>query len=88
MTATNKTRQRVEQIALREPDGIESDSDALGYDGLAPGGRRSFIIPGGAGVCSYEVSVLFEQAGEDCCSDPRPIGHQNLCDDPRIFIHD
>src|SRR3546814_8442812 len=34
VTVTNKSRRRVEQIALREPDGIERDSDAFGYDGL------------------------------------------------------
>ncbi|WP_319798871.1 hypothetical protein [Nitrobacter sp.] len=88
VTVTNKTRRRVEQIALREPDGIERDSDAFGYDGLAPGRRRTFIIPGGAGICTYEISVLFEEKEEDCCSDPLPIGQQNLCDDPRIVVHD
>lgn len=88
VTVTNKTRRRIEQIALREPDGIERDSDAFGYDGLAPGRRRTFSIPGGAGVCAYEISVLFEEKEEDCCGEPLPIGQQNLCDDPRIFIHD
>jgi len=88
VTVTNKSRRRVEQIALREPDGIERDSDAFGYDGLAPGRQRTFTVAGGAGVCTYEISVLFEGKDEDCCSDPLPIGQQNLCDDPRIIIHD
>ncbi|MGV7120823.1 hypothetical protein [Sphingopyxis sp. 550A] len=88
VTVTNKTRRRVEQIALREPDDIELNSDAFGYDGLAPGRRRTFTIPGGGGVCTYEISVLFEEKEEDCCNDPLPIGQQNLCDDPRIVVHD
>ncbi|MBB5708441.1 MULTISPECIES: hypothetical protein [Sphingopyxis] len=86
VTVTNKTRRRVEEIALREPDDIELNSDAFGYEGLAPGRRRTFTIPGG--VCTYEISVLFEEKEEDCCSDPLPIGQQNLCDDPRIVVHD
>lgn len=84
--AVNETHRRIEDIALREPDGIELDSEPFGYDGLAPGHRRAFTIPGGAGVCTYEILVLFEE--EDCCSDPLPIGLQNLCDDPRIVVHD
>src|SRR5690606_42099017 len=59
VTATNKARRRVEQIALREPDDIELDSDTFGYDGLAPGRQRTFTISGGAGVCTYGFSVLF-----------------------------
>src|SRR3546814_4491278 len=54
VTVTNKSRRRVEQIALREPDGIERDSDAFGYDGLAPGRQRTFTVAGGAGVCRSE----------------------------------
>jgi hypothetical protein len=88
VTVTNKSRRRLEQVALREPDSIESDSDAFGYDGLAPGRQRTFTIPGGAGVCTWEISILLEEKEEDCCSDPHPIGQQNLCDDPRIVVHD
>lgn len=88
VAVTNRSRRRLEQLALREPDGIESDSDAFGYDGLAPGRTRTFTIPGGADVCTYEISVLFEEKEEDCCSDPMPIAQQNLCDDPRIIVHD
>ena len=87
--AVNKTDRRIEQIALREPDGIELDSDIFGYDGLAPRQWRAFTIPRGAGVCTYEISILFEAKKEaDCCSDPLPIGVRNLCDDPRIVVHD
>lgn len=88
VTVANKSPRRIEQIALREPDDIELDSDAFGYDGLAPGRKRTFTIPGGAGVCTWEISVLFAEKEEDCCSDPLPIGQQNLCDDPRIIVHD
>lgn len=88
VTVTNKSRRRIEQIALREPDDIELDSDAFGYDGLAPGRQRTFTIPGGTAVCTWEVSVLFAEKEEDCCSDPLPIGQQNLCNDPRIVVRD
>src|SRR3546814_3717615 len=64
-TAVNKTRRRVEQIALRNLDDIELDSDAFGYDGLAPGSGRTFTIAGGARVCAYEIFVLFEEKEED-----------------------
>src|SRR3546814_5671940 len=64
-TAVNKTRRRVEQIALRNLDDIELDSDAFGYDGLAPGSGRTFTIAGGAGGCAYEIFVLFEEKDED-----------------------
>src|SRR3546814_18490983 len=39
-TAVNQTRRRVEQIALRNLDDIELDSDALGSHALAPGSGR------------------------------------------------
>lgn len=88
VAVTNKTSRRVEQIALREPDDIELNTDGFGYDGLAPGGRHVFTVAGGAGVCTYEISVVFEDTDEGCCSDPIPIGQQDLCNDPRILIHD
>src|SRR3546814_10574724 len=75
VTVTNKSRRRVEQTALREPDGIERDSDAFGYYVLAPGRQRTFTVAGGAGVCTYEISVLFEGKDEDCCSDQIGSAH-------------
>jgi hypothetical protein len=86
VTVTNRSRRRITQIALRDLDSIELDTDSFGYDGLAPGQERTFTIPGGAGICAYEISVSF--AEKECCSDPRPVGQQNLCDDPRLAIHD
>lgn|GEM_PF-5390834 len=86
VTVANRSRRRITQLALRDLDSIELDTDAFGYDGLAPGRERTFTIPGGAGICAYEISVSF--AEKECCSDPRPIGQQNLCDDPLLAIHD
>ncbi|MCM8730890.1 hypothetical protein ACFO8O_07895 [Hephaestia sp. GCM10023244] len=88
VAVTNKTRRRLVQLALRDLDSIELDSDTFGYGGLAPGRQRTMTIPGGAGICAYEISVLFAEKEEDCCSDPLPIAIQNLCDDPRIIVHD
>src|SRR3546814_20952150 len=71
-TAVNKTRRRVEQIALRNLDDLELDHDAFGYDGLAPGSGRTFPIAGGAGVCAHEIFVLFEAKEEACGEAPLP----------------
>lgn len=88
VTAVNEARRNVANLALREPGSIEIDFDTFGYEGLAAGRQREFTIAGGAGVCTYEILVEYEEKEEDCCSDPLPTGQQNLCDDPRIVIHD
>src|SRR3546814_19971156 len=56
VTVTNKSRRRVEQIALREPAGIERASDAFGSDVLAPGRQRPFTPLRGAGLCPSKTS--------------------------------
>src|SRR3546814_14871718 len=43
-TAVNKTRRRLEQMALRNLDDLALDSDAVGYDGLGTGQGRAVNI--------------------------------------------
>ena len=63
--AVNKTDRRIEQIALREPDGIELDSDIFGYDGLAPRQWRAFTIPRGAGVALESAWTRYNRVRAD-----------------------
>lgn len=53
---------------------------------LAPGASWAFTIPDGRNICTFIMAVIFEE--EECCSDPLPVGTQNLCENSEFIVHD
>jgi hypothetical protein len=65
------------------------NSDAFGYETLAPGASRAFTIPGGRDICTFDISVLFvAEDDEECCSMGEPAGTQNLCENSEFVVHE
>ena len=86
---TNKATKALESFAYSEAGVGDLNSDAFGYETLAPGASREFTIPGGRDICTFDISVLFvAEDDEECCSDPLPAGTQNLCENSEFVVHD
>ena len=70
--------------------GVDSfDSDAFGYEPLEPGASRTFTIPHGRDICTFDLSVTFaEDDDEECCSQGEPAGTQDLCRNSIFVVHD
>jgi hypothetical protein len=89
VTVTNKAKKALESFAWSEAGVNSFDSDEFGYEPLEPGASRTFTIPGGRDICTFDISVLFVAKGdEECCSDPLPVGTQNLCEKSEFVVHD
>lgn len=88
VTVTNKARLPLQSFAYSEAGVNDFDSDGFGYEPLAPGESRTFTIHNGRTACSFDVSVIFEEDDEECCSMGAPAGTQNLCEDSEFIVHD
>lgn len=89
VTVTNKAAKVLESFGWSQAGVNDFDSDAFGYDMLAPGESRKFTIPGGRDICTFDLAVTFASDDEDeCCSDPLPVGTQNLCENAEVVILD
>lgn len=89
VTVTNEAKRPLQSFAYSEA-GVDSfDSDAFGYEELEPGASRTFTIPGGRDICTFDLAATFaEDDDEDCCGDPTPAGTQNLCENSAFVVHD
>jgi hypothetical protein len=89
VTVTNKAKRPLQSFAWSEAGVNSFDSDAFGYEPLESGASRTFVIPGGRDVCTFDISVTFaEEDNEECCSEGKPAGTQNLCENSAFVIHD
>ena len=89
VTVTNKATKALESFAYSQAGVNELNSDAFGYETLAPGTSREFTIPGGRDICTFDISVIFvAEDDEECCSMGEPAGTQNLCENAEFVVHD
>lgn len=90
VTVTNRASLPLESLAWSEAGVGAFDSDAFGYRPLEPGASRTFTIPGGRDICTFDISVLFAEVEEDeeCCRAEQPAGTQNLCENSEFVVHD
>jgi len=89
VTVTNKAKRPLHSLAYAEAGVASFDSDAFGYDPLAPGASRAFTIPGGRDICTFDLVVTFvEEDDGECCSEGERAGQQNLCENNVFIVHD
>lgn len=88
VTVTNKARLPLQSFAYSQA-GVDSfESDAFGYEPLDPGASRTFTIPGGRDICTFDIAVNFVEDEKECCSMAKPAGTQNLCETGAFVVHD
>ncbi len=86
---TNKAKQALNSFSYSEAGVNSFDADTFGYEPLASGDSRTFIIPGGRAICTFDIAVQFvTQNDEDCCSMNVPAGTQNLCENSEFTVRD
>lgn len=89
VTVTNKAKKPLQSFAYAQAGVNSFDSDTFGYEELEPGASRTFTITGGRDICTFDLAVAFvEEDEDDCCSDPTPVGTQNLCENAEFVAHD
>ncbi len=88
VTVTNKAKRPLQSFAYSEAGVNSFDSDAFGYEPLEPGASRTFTIPDGRKICTFDISVNFVDDKEECCSMGMPAGSQNLCENDAFVVHD
>jgi hypothetical protein len=85
---TNNAKLPLHSLSYSEAGVNDFDSDTFGYEPLAPGASRAFTISGGRDICTFDISVAFEDDSDECCSDPSPAGTQNLCENSELIVRD
>lgn len=88
VTVTNKAKRPLQSFAYSEAGVNAFDGDSFGAEPLAPGASRTFVIPKGRSICTFDISVIFADDDEECCSMGEPAGTQNLCGNSTFIVHD
>jgi hypothetical protein len=89
VTVTNAARRPVQNLAYSEAGLDWFDGDTFGYEPLEVGASRTFTIPAGRDICTFDLSVTFvEDDDAECCSMGEPAGTQNFCENSAFVIHD
>lgn len=88
VTVTNKAKLPLHSFSYSQAGVNDFNSDTFGYDPLVPGASRTFTIPDGRSICTFDISVIFIEADdEECCSMGEPAGTQNLCENSEFVVH-
>lgn len=77
VVVVNRADRPLVGLSLSEEGVSMFEGDAFGYDPLAPGDSRSFVIPNGRNICTYDLLVALEE--EECCSEGDFVGGVNFC---------
>lgn len=89
VTVTNKASRALHSLGYAEARVASFDSDAFGYEPLEPNASRTFTIPEGRDICTFDIAVTFvEESDEECCGGDVPAGTQNLCENSEFVVHD
>src|SRR5690606_41765443 len=87
-TVTNRARRPLQSLSYSQAGVNAFDSDEFGYEPLATGASRTFTIPGGRDICTFDITVIFtEEDDAECCSMGEPAGTQNLCENSEFVVH-
>lgn len=88
VTVTNKARLPLQSFAYSQAGVNSFDSGEFGNKSLAPGASRSFTIPDGRKICTFDISVVLAKDDAECCDMGKPAGTQNLCENGTFVVHD
>jgi len=90
ITIINRAGLPIQELAYSEAEmGGSIVANPLETTGLKPDDSQRFTILGGRDICTFEISAVFEEDGEDSedSSDPLPIGTQDFCENPEFIVH-
>lgn len=88
ITVINKAALPLQSFAYSEAGVNSFDGGEFGNRPLAPGASRTLTIPDGRKICTFDISVIFVEDNEECCSMGKPAGTQNLCKTSTFVVHD
>jgi hypothetical protein len=88
VTVTNKAKLPLQSFAYSQAGVNSFDSGELGNRSLEPGASRTFTIPDGHKICTFDISVILAKDDAECCDMGKPAGTQNLCENAEFVVHD
>lgn len=88
VTVINNAKLPLQRFAYSQAGANSFDNGEFGNKALEPGASRTFTIPDGRKICTFDISVLLAKNDEECCSMGTPAGIQNLCENSEFVIHD
>ncbi|MEH6949914.1 hypothetical protein V4R08_00925 [Nitrobacter sp. NHB1] len=88
VTVTNKAGLPLQSFAYSQTGVNSFESGGFGNKKLEPGASRTFTIPDGRKICTFDISVILAKDDEECCSMGKPAGTQNLCENSEFVVHD
>jgi hypothetical protein len=88
VTVTNKASLPLQSFAYSQAGANAFESGEFGNRSLAPGASRTFIIPDGRKICTFDIAVIVARDDAECCEEPKPAGTQDLCKNGAFVVHD
>ncbi len=88
VTVTNKARLPLQSFAYSQAGVNSFESGEFGNRSLEPGASRTFIIPDGRKICTFDIAVVVAKDDAECCEEPKPAGKQNFCKNSTFVVHD
>lgn len=88
VTVTNKAKLPLQSFAYSQAGVNAFDSGEFGNRSLEPGASRTFIIPDGRKICTFDIAVIVAKDDAECCEEPRSAGTQDLCKNGAFAVHD
>lgn len=88
VTVTNKARLPLQSFAYSQAGVNSFQSGEFGNRSLKPGASRTFTIPDGRKICTFDIAVVVARDDAECCEEPKPAGKQNLCKTSTFVVHD
>lgn len=88
VTVTNKARLPLQSFAYSQAGVNSFESGEFGNSSLEPGASRTFTIPDGRKICTFDIAVVVAKEDAECCEEPKPAGTQNFCKTSTFVVHD
>lgn len=88
VTVTNKARLSLQSFAYSQAGVNAFESGEFGNRSLEPGASRTFTIPDGRKICTFDIAAVVAKDDAECCEEPRPAGTHNLCKNSAFVVHD
>jgi hypothetical protein len=88
VTVTNKAGLPLQSLAYSQAGVNSFDSGEFGNKPLEPGASRTFTIPDGRKICTFDISAVLAKDDAECCDMGKPAGTQNLCENAEFIVRD
>lgn len=88
VTVTNKATLPLQSFTYSQAGVSAFESGEFGNRSLESGASRTFTIPDGRKICTFDIAVIVAKNDAECCEEPKPAGTHDLCKNGEFVVHD